>query len=319
MAPLAQKAVISVLVVAAHLATHGPAFRFNVSALQAMAVPSAPGTTPRVGSFMVAEIKPHFACSSSDCQGRVREYVSTLAVSKFGIIAMLQTEFHIPLPSGYTAFGAACKYHHVDNAVVLVDTAQFTIASALIGETVDGYSAMPYVFDGQAPETGSMCLGDPLLDGERAYTGAVLRHMSGIEVCVIAATFPNRSRPLGDKFFSELRVACGDERPILFVADTNANPGSPSFDEIGRENEAGWGHCSDPATTGPKPCCNDTKKDSPYPRWKFDRTVLCRSGSVEKFLVEPGFVCGGHEEHRYTTAIVKLGPAATRNESVVWV
>merc|ERR1712194_297857 len=78
-------------------------------------------------SFTVAEVKPHYGCKSPDGQERVRQYISKLAAAGTGIISLLEMAFSLPQPSGYTAFGGACKGGEwpPDPAVVLVDEAQF--------------------------------------------------------------------------------------------------------------------------------------------------------------------------------------------------
>lgn len=278
-------------------------------------------------SFKVAEVKPHFGCTSADGRDQVRQYVADLAEKGTGLIALIEMEFSLPQPAGYTAFGASCLTKHADPTVVLVDTSQFSVV-ATIGGTVSGnFSAMPFLADGTEPDTGDMCVANasamygPDLAyriGARPYTGAVLRHSSGKELCVIAATFPHCMQPWLPQFISDIEEGCGD-RQLLFVVDTNAGCEIPSAAEdariwsmaaIARNHSADWGECHDPAQQfGEATCCNDFP-DFPYARYAYDRTAVCRGGAVEDFEVESTFVCGNSRaEHKFTSATVHLAEA----------
>lgn len=279
-------------------------------------------------SFKVAEVKPHFGCTSEDGQDRVRQYVTDLTDAGTGIIALIEMQFSLPQPAGYTAFGASCKTKHADAAVVLVDDSQFSVVST-IGGTVSGdVSAVPFLADGTEPDTGDMCVANATATygpglayrvGARPYAGAVLRHSSGKELCVISATFPHCMQPWLPQFISDIDQGCGD-RQLLFVVDTNAgcpeytgeDPRLWSMAAIARNHSADWGECHDPAQRfGEVTCCNDFP-DFPYARYAYDRTAVCRGGAVEQFEVESRFVCGNsHAEHKFTSAVVHLAEPAS--------
>lgn len=284
------------------MALRGLAVRAAVAATLLGAASASPVDD---ASFRVAEVKPHFACSDADGQDRVREYIQGLVSERFGVIGLLQTEFPLSQPAGYGAFGAACVFHFADSAVVMFDQGQFTLLEPLGATAVGNFSAMPYLSDGKAPTSGDSCLGDPSVDGERAYAGALLRHKSsGLKVCVISGTFPHFGRPLGSRFPKELVAACG-ETALLLVVDTNVD--QAPMDAIGKMNGGGWKDCSDPGAAGDKTCCHDIMKGFPAPRFTYDRTALCGGGgSVDEFAVGSTFVCGANEEHRYTKALVTL-------------
>jgi len=254
--------------------------------------------------FRVAEIKPHFGCTSPEGQENVREYIHGLVNQRYGLVALIQTEFHVPQPLGYSAFGASCVYNNPDAAVVLFNQAIFEAVQPLGTTILGSYDAMPYLSDGCAPANGSSCMGDPGRDGERAYTGAVLRVTeSGEELCVVAATFPHRQTALGRKFLREFKQSC-ETRPVLFIVDTNAD--GTSMDQLGKVYGDAWGNCSDPGANGAKTCCHDIKRGVPNALFKFDRTALCNGGSVEDWAVETNWFCDADEEHHFTTAMVVM-------------
>lgn len=278
-----------------------------------------------IDSFTVAQVKPHFGCKG-DGQERVRQYIRNLATAGTGIIALLETEFEVPRPAGYLGLGASCG-HHADPAVALVDGRQFSLVST-IGHTVAGnYSALPYVGGAQAPSAAanSMCVSDPdetfgpgglVKTGSRPYAGAVLLHRpSGKEFCVIVATFAHCLRRWTPKFMSDVESGCG-QRQMVIVADTNAGcvvPGMQSsslwsMNELFVNNsKASWGPCHDPGIHKDPTCCNDFLQGAPYARFWYDRTAVCRGGSVQDFRVQSAFVCGNSsEEHLFTTATVHL-------------
>lgn len=283
-------------------------------------------TIRKADTFKVAEVKPHFGCKSDDGQERVRQYVANLATSGTGLISLIEMEFDLAQPSGYTAFGAACGKHR-DPTVVLVNEAQFSIVST-IGATIAGnYSAMPYIGGGQAPgkDTNGMCVADPLASivavneswgvGSRPYTGAVLLHKaSGKEICMISGTFPHCLYSWTDQFVADIEKGCGN-RQLLIVADTNAGCEIPtllsdsrwSLNEIlANHSQAHWGPCHDPGLHSVPTCCNDFP-DFPYPRFWYDRTAVCRGGRVEDFKVDSTFTCGdSRAEHLSTMATINL-------------
>jgi len=284
----------------------------------------AMAAAPPPNSFSVAEVKPHFGCRTPEGQEAVRGYIAGLANQSTGLIALIQYEFSLPQPSGYTAFGASCTPKHADPVVVLVDNSQFGFVE-MIGDTVFGdYASMPFLTTGKQPSSGSMCTADPKAWGARGYAGAVLRQIStGKEVCVIAGTFPHCNGAFDSKFSSDIRGSlynkgCGG-RPLLFIVDTNAgcqksddqagiDSSKISMTGIGKNHSQNWGECSDPAIANPNPtCCNDIKKGHPEARVWYDRTALCGGGTVEDFQVHDSFVCGADEEHKFTTATVTLG------------
>merc|ERR1712113_599618 len=76
------------------------------------------------------------------------------------------------------------------------------------------------------------------------------------------------------------------------------------------------GACSDPGRWGENTCCNDSRWGFPFPRYRSDRTVLCRGGEVRNFTVKDSFVCGADEEHRFTTALVDLNSEASSKLAV---
>jgi hypothetical protein len=285
-----------------------------------------------IASFTVAEVKPHFGCKSADGQNRVRSYVSDLVSVKTGIIALLEMEFGLAQPAGYTAFGASCGAHR-DPAVALVNEAQFSVVST-IGATIAGnYSAMPYIGGGYLSDSNlnEMCASDPsgkigpggvVKVGGRPYSGAVLSHKAtGKEICVIIGTFAHCMYPWSDQFMSDIEKGCGN-RQLLFIVDTNAGCEIPTvrreshlhMDEIiAFHHKQDWGPCHDPGYLAEPTCCNDFP-EFPYPRFQYDRTSVCRGGRVEEFKVEQTFVCAdSRAEHLFTTATIHL--AQTEEES----
>jgi hypothetical protein len=276
-------------------------------------------------SFRVAEVKPHFGCKSTAGQDRVRQYIANLATAGTGLITLLETEFTLPQPIGYTAFGAACG-RHFDPAIVLVNEAQFSVVSTM-GATISGnYSKMPYIGGGQAPAgaTNAMCSSDPEAMfpakskypvGSRPYSGAVLLHKaSGKEICIVVGTLAHCLFEWTDQFMADVDKTCGN-RQLLIVGDTNAGCEIPTlrsdshwhFDEIlANHSKAEWGPCHDPGFYKEPTCCNDFPQ-WPYPRYQYDRTVACRGGRVADFKIEDTFVCGdSRAEHLFTTATVYL-------------
>jgi len=288
-----------------------------------------PAVAVALDTFKVAELKPHYGCKGDDGQDRVRKYIANLVTEGTGLISLIELEFDLPQPSGYTAFGASCG-HYTDPVVVLVNEAQFTIVST-IGQTVTGnYSALPYVGGGHSSNATSntMCVSDPhgaiYADGKnwtmgsRSYTGAVLSHKaSGKEICVVSGTFAHCLYKWTDQFVADIEKGCGD-RQLLIVADTNAGCEIPtltseshwSMNEIlANHSQAAWGPCHDPGLYTAPTCCNDLP-DFPYPRLWYDRTAVCRGGRVEDFKVETSFVCADSpEEHLFTSATVHLAEA----------
>lgn len=277
------------------------------SALAAILVVVSVVISPGVALEMnVAEVKPHFGCTLESGRERVRGLVSSLVNQSFGVIALLQAEFSIPQPQGFSAFGASCVSQNADAAVVLYNHSAFELLQPIGPTQTHNYRAMPYLYDGNPPINGSSCVGDVRTDGERAYTGAVLRdRRTGEALCVIAATFPHFLNPVGQEFLTQISGACRG-RPILFVVDTNTD-GLP-MDAIGEDLGAGWGNCSDPGAVGDNTCCHDIKKGSPVARFKFDRTAVCNGGIVDNWAVGKSWVCGADEEHHYTTARVRTTP-----------
>lgn len=280
------------------------------------------------GSFTVAEVKPHYQCTNATGgQDRVRQYIAGLAAADTGLITLIQTEFVISQPKGYTVFGSACG-KHLDPVVVLVNEEQFSIVST-VGATVAGnYSSMPWIADGHSSAsdnaTNSMCISDPMATygpdgsykvGSRPYAGAVLLHKpSGQEVCMITGTFAHCLYEWTDSFVADVDQACGD-RQLLFVADTNSGCSVPSMwsdshwsmnEILANHSKEDWGPCHDPGLYQAPTCCNDLP-EFPYPRYWYDRTAICRGGRVEDFKVETAFICGDtHAEHLSTSATVHL-------------
>jgi len=255
-------------------------------------------------TFRVAELKPHFGCTDPAGQNRVRDYVSQLVAQRFGLIALIQTEFQVAQPEGYSAFGAACVVQHSDAAVVLFDTSVFLPVKAFGADTQFGnFSSMPYLYNGTAPTRGGACLGVPSTDGERAYTAAVLRHISsGQELCVVSGTFPHRDRPLGTQFDNLFSSSCS-KLPTVIIADTNS---INLMSNIHRG--AGWANCSDPGQSGASglTCCHDIKRGHPDAMFPYDRTAICQGGTVDQFVVEKDWICNADEEHKFTQAVVHL-------------
>jgi len=284
-------------------------------------------------TFTVATAKPHYSCSSRDGQDRVRRYIEALLQDKTGLIALNQMEFALNAsstirPNGYIGLGGSCGPHH-DSAVLLINDAQFQVLHA-IGETsVGNFSLLPYIASGVAPSgIGSMCVASNYsLSSSRPYAGAIIRHRaSNRKMCTIVGTFPHCDQPWNDSFVENIRTACRGLQ-ILFLVDTNAgcpggDPNTPargandslvSMETIAARHGASWGGCSDPAVNRAPTCCDDIKKGFPYARLWFDRTALCGSttpgespGVVKRFQVGKTFVCGGDEEHLYTSALVDL-------------
>jgi len=273
------------------------------------------------GRFSVAEVKPHYQCSLSlDGKDRVRNYVANLTSQSTGLIGLIQFEFTLEQPEGYTAFGAACVRQYSDPAVVLVNARQFYIISG-IGETVVGdYTAVPFLTAGSRPSKGSMCVSDPAYGGgERGYAGALLRHKtSNLEVCVVIATLPHCNTTWQPRFLDDLNSAGCTGRHLLLIMDTNAAcedlgqtaSRNVSMQDIGQTHSADWGRCSDPAILTKPTCCHDTERGFPEARYWYDRTALCGgNGAVEHFHVHEEFVCKTDQEHKFTTAMVRLDPA----------
>jgi len=240
--------------------------------------------------------------------------VANLTSHSTGLIALIQFEFALKQPKGYTAFGAACVGQYIDPAVVLVDTRQFHIISG-IGETVIGdYTAVPFLAGGSKPTKGSMCISDPA--DERGYAGALLRHRaSNLEVCVVVGTMPHCNAPWQSRFLEDLNSEGCKGRHLLLIMDTNAaceNLGphasrNVSMQDIGQTHSAGWGMCSDPARLKEPTCCHNTNNSFPEARYWYDRTALCGGyGAVEQFHVHEEYVCKCHEEHKFTTAMVRI-------------
>lgn len=279
--------------------------------------------------FTVAEVKPHFGCTDPIGRERVKRYVSELARKGTGLISLLEMEFALEQPEGYTVFGGNCKAKHSDPAVMLVDESQFVIVGPL-GDTLAGdYAQMPFLSNGQEPKSGPMCVADPtavnprtnLSVGGRPYAGAILRHKAtNMEICVVTGTFPHNGFRWQRKFVEDVK-GCG-ERQLVIIADTNANyiPGNTSdsrwftMERIAANHSVNWGECLDPGATQPVPtCCNDTRTlGNPDPTWWYDRVASCRGGSVDQFEVEPHYFCGANEEHRFITARVWLKESEVR-------
>jgi len=272
-------------------------------------------------SFSVAEVKPHYQCSSSaDGLNRVRKHIGGLVSNSTGLIAMIQFEATLSKPNGYAAFGASCVAKHSDDIVVLFDENQFSIVSAIGGTIVGNYSKMPWFSSGKQPASGDNCVADPSLYGERAYAGALLQHTaSGEQLCVVSGDFPHCYGAWQPQFLQNIQQSCKGRR-LLLIGDTNAACESQgplaskkiSMQDIAKNHSADWGLCSDPAVDNSEPtCCHDLKQGHPEARYWYDRTALCvpagaGGGFVEQFQVNDEFVCGVNEEHKYTTAIVHL-------------
>lgn len=289
--------------------------------MAAAVVAAALGVCRGAADFTVAEVKPHFQCTSDDGRQRVRDYVTNLTSQSTGIIALIQFEFTLPQPQGYTAFGATCLLKHGDPVVVLVNEQQFDLVSGIRDTSAGDYASMPFLSSGKGPTNGSMCIGDPSKDGERGYAGAILRHRaSGEEICVIVGTMPHCHGAWRPEFVEDAGPKGCQGRPLLVVADTNAaceieGPLASkawSMTGIAKNHSAGWGDCSDPAVALPDPtCCHDISKGHPEARYWYDRTALCGGGgTVEDFHINLDFVCGGDVEHKFTTATVKLSGTA---------
>jgi len=277
--------------------------------------PSASGAfSVAPGAFSVAEVKPHYQCTEPEGQDRVRDHVAQLASGSTGIIALIQFEFTLQEPDGYTVFGSSCTQRTSDPVVVLVDEKQFSVISGIGETTVGNYSAVPFLQTGkQLP--GSMCVADPNVYGQRGYTGAVLQHLaSGREICVVAATFPHCRGAWRPDFVKSIAQSCAGHE-LLVIADTNAaceaegpaaSKGEP-MQVIGEYHGAAWGKCSDPAVDSDEPtCCHDLSKGHPEARYWYDRIALCGGGSVDNFTVNRDFLCGADEEHKSTSAWVHL-------------
>jgi hypothetical protein len=224
------------------------------------------------------------------------------------LIALIQFEFSLSQPDGYTSFGSVCGSKHPDPVVVLVDEEQFTIVSGLRDTVVNNYSAMPFLATGIAPEDGSMCAANVSVYGTRAYTGAILQHKdSGKEVCVISGTLPHCYGPWLPEFKADIEQGCGG-RPLLLVVDTNAacefqGPHAGKawpMSSIMQFQSAAIADCSDPGASSPDPtCCHDIAQSHPEARYWYDRTALCGGGTVDHFRVNESFICSADEEHKY--------------------
>lgn len=266
-------------------------------------------------SFSAAEVKPHYQCSTADGQDHVRNHINGLVGQETGIISLIQFEFTLAQPTGYTSFGASCTTGHADPVVVLVNEKQFSIVSGIGETTVGDYASLPFLSTGKAPPSGSMCVADPSVYGQRGYAAAVLKHTSsGTEFCAISGTFPHCRGSWQQSFIDSIKQSCTG-RPVLVIADTNAaceteGPQASkgeSMQAISDHHNAGWGACSDPAIENPAPtCCHDLSQGHPEARYWYDRTAICGGGVVDSFQVNDNFVCGTNEEHKYTTAIVHL-------------
>jgi len=271
------------------------------------------------GRFSVAEVKPHYQCAmSQEGTDRVRIYVANLASQGTGLIGLIQFEFMLEQPEGYTAFGAACVSHYSDPAVVLVDTRQFHIISG-IGETVIGdYTAVPFLSADSKPTKGSMCVSDPA-NGERGYAGALLMHKaSNIEVCVVIATLPHCDAAWQPRFLEDLNSEGCKGRHLLLIMDTNAAceklgplaSRNVTMQHIGQIHSADWGMCLDPGILAEPTCCHDSNTGFPEARYWYDRTALCGGyGAVENFHVHEEYVCNTIQEHKFTTAMVRIDAA----------
>lgn len=278
-------------------------------------------------SFTTASVKPHYSCTTLEGQDRVRAYIAAALRKGTGVIALNQMEFSLnpstaAAPSDYLGFGGSCGPHH-DSVVVLLNRHQFSLL-APIGKTSANFSQLPFVSNGTtSSDPGTMCVAhNNTLSGSRPYAGALVRHTaSARELCVVAATFPHCDQQWNPSFLEDIQQDCGPAAALLFLVDSNAGcPGGDSttlprgandslvtMDKIANRHGADWGACSDPAPAAKPTCCDDIKKGFPYARDWFDRTALCRgAGQVTNFQVRDGFVCGGDEEHLYTTGLVNL-------------
>lgn len=279
--------------------------------------------------FTVAEVKPHHGCTDPIGRERVKRYVSELVKKGTGLISLLEMEFALEQPEGYTVFGGNCKSKHSDPAVMLVDESQFTMVGPLGYTLVGDYAQMPFLSDGQEPKSGPMCVADPTAAnpvtnrsvGERPYAGAILRHKAtNKEICVLTGTFPHNGFPWLRKFVEDVK-GCGG-RQLVIIADTNANyiPGNTTdsrwftMERIAANHSVNWGECSDPGAAQPDPtCCNDTRTlGNADPTWWYDRVASCNGGSVDRFEVEPRYFCEADEEHRFITARVWLEESEVR-------
>jgi len=247
----------------------------------------------------------------------VHKHVANLTSHNVGLIALIQFEFELEQPGGYTAFGAACVNKFPDPVVVLVDTRQFHIISG-IGETVIGdYTQVPFLSPGSKPTKGSMCVSDPA-KGERGYAGALLRHKaSNVEVCVVSGTLPHCDGAWQPRFLDDIAESCKG-RHLVLLMDTNAaceslGPNASkkvTMQDIGKTHKAQWGTCSDPAILHEPTCCHDTLQGFPEARYWYDRAALCGGpGAVEQFRVHDKFVCNTNQEHKFTTAMVRIDGA----------
>jgi len=259
-------------------------------------------------------LKPHFGCTDATGRDNVRSYIAGLVSNHTGLISLLEFEFPLEQPDGYTAFGGNCKSKYSDPAVVLVDESQFSIVSGVGKTLVGNYSEMPFL-TGNKPDVGPMCVSNATETGERPYAGAVLLHKaSGKEICVVTATFPHCMHKWEDHFIADVNLTCGS-RQLLVIADTNAgceSRGSQdsyrySMSRIFAHHGVDFGPCHDPGQFADPTCCNDTSQtDIATPRYAYDRTAVCRGGFVDQFQVAPEYFCGADEEHRFTSARVWL-------------
>lgn len=257
----------------------------------------------------MAEVKPHFGCQSGAGPDRVRGYIDGLVERRYGIITLLQVEFPVRLPSGYTPIGAACGQTLIDGAVVFIRDDLFRIVQPL-GDTLVGhgnYSSMPFVANG-TEIGGSMCVADIAASGTRVYAGAELEHIaSGTRLCLLAGTLPHpelRGEPYAAEFLEQV-AKCSQDKPLLCIADTNL-AGEETLEELVNSRGADLRRCSDPGRWAPPTCCDDSAWGHPEPRYKSDRTAICGGGTVTKFHVEPVYICKSAEEHRFTVATVEL-------------
>lgn len=256
---------------------------------------------------MVGNVKPHYNCKDKD--NHVAMYIQELVASNFEIIVLNQMEFAFPEPEGYTAFGGACVHTYTDEVVVLLQSSTFELLRP-IGDTIVGpYSEMPWL-SGVKPTSGSLCFAAQGAS-ERAFAGAVVRHSeSAREFCLVVGTLPHWDTEaeagtyLNGTILDNIQASCGN-RHLLFVLDTNVSPNSLTVGDIGAHENAGWGTCSDLGPAGHPTCCNDGVSEA-MPIYKFDRTAVCRGGSVQQWDVADHYVCGTVEEHRYTSAQVTL-------------
>eukprot|EP00929_Paragymnodinium_shiwhaense_P054625 TRINITY_DN27392_c0_g1_i1.p1 TRINITY_DN27392_c0_g1~~TRINITY_DN27392_c0_g1_i1.p1 ORF type:complete len:345 (+),score=51.26 TRINITY_DN27392_c0_g1_i1:79-1035(+) len=292
----------------------------------------AAGAATAAGTFRVAEVKPHYGCSSPEGVNRVRAYIDGLAKDGFGLIAAIQMEFTYKLPDGYTAFGASCTSHGVADPVVVYVKDEILTIEKVIGETETGdYSKMPFVADGRAPAAGSMCTANHSKPhvGQRGYAAALLRYQAtGQEFCAVVGTLPHsapsvaeRFEPLAAGFLQNVKQAC-DGKPILFVLDTNIFPDNTTVADIFKYSEADWlAPCDDPGAHGDLTCCNDTLKyNHSLPSFRFDRTAICRGGTIGDWSVASDYVCRANEEHRFTNATVVLKSAekASKDAEIIF-